>query len=248
MLPTLERMIEADTIKEVWSLYLDWVSDFGFDRVMYGFTPYWQSESFDEVENLLFLSNHDQDYLDTFIGKKLYRDAPMVRWATENVGAASWREVAEAYVAGRLTPAERRVIEFNRAMGVVAGYSISFKDVSIRAKGGVGLVARRDITQDRVDAIWDEHGRLLLIVSTLMHLKVSTLPRRVGTPLTQRQREALEWVADGKTTQDIALLMGISTAMVEKHLRLAREALDVETTAHAVAKASRLNQIFVVEG
>ena len=43
--------------------------------------------------------------------------------------------------------------------------------------------------------------------------------------LSPRQRESLEWVADGKTTQDVALLMGVSAAMVEKHLRLAREAL-----------------------
>jgi LuxR family transcriptional regulator len=40
--------------------------------------------------------------------------------------------------------------------------------------------------------------------------------------------------------------MEISPAMVEKHLRLAREALSVETTAQAVAKASFLNQIFVL--
>lgn len=51
-------------------------------------------------------------------------------------------------------------------------------------------------------------------------------------------------MADGKTTQDVALLMGVSPAMVEKHLRLAREALAVETTAQAVAKAALLNMIF----
>ncbi|HMS96421.1 MAG TPA: hypothetical protein PKA03_14605, partial [Tabrizicola sp.] len=51
-------------------------------------------------------------------------------------------------------------------------------------------------------------------------------------------------VADGKTTQDVALLMGVSAAMVEKHLRLAREALAVETTAQAVAKGAMLNMIF----
>ena len=62
--------------------------------------------------------------------------------------------------------------------------------------------------------------------------------------LTSRQREALEWVADGKTSQDIALLMEVSAAMVEKHLRLARVALDVGTTAQAVAKASLMNLIF----
>jgi len=51
-------------------------------------------------------------------------------------------------------------------------------------------------------------------------------------------------VADSKTTQDIAILMGVSAAMIEKHLRLARDTLDVKTTAQAVAKAAMLNMIF----
>ena len=57
----------------------------------------------------------------------------------------------------------------------------------------------------------------------------------------------LEWVGDGKTTQDIAILLGLTAATVEKHLRLAREALDVETTAQAVLKAAFYNQMFVIE-
>mgnify|MGYP003382976736 CR=1 FL=1 len=44
---------------------------------------------------------------------------------------------------------------------------------------------------------------------------------------------------------DIALIMGIAPPTVEKHLRLARETLGVETTAHALIKAAFLNQVFV---
>ena len=40
------------------------------------------------------------------------------------------------------------------------------------------------------------------------------------------------------------MLMEISPAMVEKHLRLTREALSVDTTAQAVAKAALMNLIF----
>jgi len=65
--------------------------------------------------------------------------------------------------------------------------------------------------------------------------------------LTKRQREVLQWVGDGKTTQDIAILLDLTSATIEKHLRLAREALDVETTAQAVLKAAFLNQMFVIE-
>jgi LuxR family transcriptional regulator len=81
-----------------------------------------------------------------------------------------------------------------------------------------------------------------------VHLKIMTLP--VSLPnqaLTRRQREALEWVGDGKTMQDIAQIMGLTQATIEKHLRLARETLNVETTAQAVAKAAFQNQMFVLE-
>jgi LuxR family transcriptional regulator len=79
----------------------------------------------------------------------------------------------------------------------------------------------------------------------MMHLTIVHLPQLSRhRALSPRQCEALEWVADGKTTLDVALLMGVSPAMVEKHLRLAREALAVETTAQAVAKGALLNMIF----
>ena len=57
----------------------------------------------------------------------------------------------------------------------------------------------------------------------------------------------LEWVGDGKTVQDTAVIMGLTPPTVEKHLRLARQALNVETTAQAVLKAAFQNQIFVLE-
>lgn len=55
--------------------------------------------------------------------------------------------------------------------------------------------------------------------------------------------EALDVVCDGKTAQDIALLTVFSAATVEKYLGLAREALDVESTAQAVLD----NQMSCVE-
>jgi len=133
-------------------------------------------------------------------------------------------------------------------MKVTAGYTISFKSVSARSKGAISLAARAGTTQDEADAIWAEHGDDILLMNNVAHLKILSLPYRPpNRSLTKRQREALEWVGDGKTTQDIALLMGLTVATVEKHLRLAREALSVETTAQAVLKAALHHQMFVIE-
>ncbi len=152
-------------------------------------------------------------------------------------------------MAGRLSEKERAIIDFNVKSGVRAGYSISFRDVSVRSKGAIGLCAKEGLRQHDVDEIWKEHGREITVINNVTHLRITAMPfassRRALTP---RQREVLEWVGDGKTMADIATIMGLTAATVEKHLRLAREALDVDTTAQAVLKASFQNQIFIVAG
>ena len=82
-----------------------------------------------------------------------------------------------------------------------------------------------------------------MIIAGVAHLKILSLPIPKQM-LTKRQREVLEWVADGKTVMDTAQILGLNRATVEKHLRLAREALGVDTTPQAVLKASFHNQIY----
>ncbi len=242
----LERITAATSVEAVWTELTAMTARHGFDRLIYGFTRFRTAQSLGDPDDLLILTNHDPAYSDHFIGGRLYMHAPMLRWAAENTGACSWSWIAEQ--APRLSEAELEVVEFNQKMGVAAGYSISFPALSQRAQGVLALTARRGMTQREADAVWHDHGRCLLQLATVAHLKITTLPYTgARRPLTKRQREALEWVGDGKTTQDIAVLMGLTPATVEKHLRLAREALDVETTAQAVLKASFQNQIFVVQ-
>ncbi len=248
LVPYLERVLEAKSIQAVWDLHLRKMAEYGFDRLLYGFTRFRTARlQFGSVEDVLILSNHPQQYIDAFVHSGLYNHAPMVSWALENEGPASWRLIRQVVEAGELTATERKVLELNARYGIVAGYSISFSDLSVRAKGAIGLCARPGMTQEEVDAMWDVHGREITVMNNLAHLKLTAMPFASSRrPLTPRQREALEWVGDGKTMQDIATIMGLTPATVEKHLRLAREALDVETTAQAVLKASYQNQIFIV--
>lgn len=248
LVPHLERVLEAKSIQAIWDLHLAKMAEYGFDRLIYGFTRFRTSQnSFGNADDVLMLSNHDPAYLDAFIYSGLYLYGPMVRWALENEGPASWRLIYEVLARGDLTPGERKLVELNARFNVRAGYSISFRDLSVRAKGAIGLCARPGLSQDDVDAMWAVHGREITVINNLTHMKLTGMPfassRRALTP---RQREVLEWVGDGKTMQDIATIMGVTPATVEKHLRLAREALDVETTAQAVLKASYQNQIFIV--
>ncbi|MBE3637732.1 helix-turn-helix transcriptional regulator [Mangrovicoccus algicola] len=243
----LEAVIDAHTMEQVWQIHVEAMAEFGFDRLIYGFTRFRTANSFGAPEDLLILTNHDAAYTDRFIGENMYFHAPMVKWASENVGACSWGWINDA--SGGMTPSELKVVEFNRAQGVTAGYSVSFNNSSRRSKGAIALTGARGTSQAELDAMWARHGREIVLMNNVAHLKIIDLPfTHTKRSLTKRQRETLEWVGDGKTTQDIATIMGLTAATIEKHLRLAREALDVDTTAQAVLKASFQNQIFVIEG
>lgn len=247
LLPRLSAMTNAPSVEALWALHQREMTGFGFDRLIYGFTRYRTDNGLGDPQDWVLLSTQSPAYMRGFFDQGLYKHAPMLRWALANDGACSWSRMMEPDHHARLSEAARKVLEFNQSMGVTAGYTVSFRSVSERAKGAIALTARAGMTQEDVDQLWQRRGEEITLINNLLHLKLLSLPYSGGRNLTKRQREVLQWVGDGKTTQDIALLLGVTPATVEKHLRLAREALNVETTAQAVLKVSFQNQMFTMD-
>ncbi|GHG81056.1 helix-turn-helix transcriptional regulator [Pseudodonghicola xiamenensis] len=244
----LENITRAATLEQLWAAHCEQMADYGFDRLFYGYTRYRTETSLGDPEDFVILTNHGKAYVDGFLHQGLYFHAPMLHWALKNEGAGSWRRIAQLHAAEQMTPKARQVYEFNQLHGVTAGYTVSFHSATLRTKGAISLCACAGMTQDDVEATWQAHGQDILLINNVAHLKILSLPHVTSNrTLTKRQREALQWVGDGKTMQDIAVLMGLTPATVEKHLRLAREALAVETTTQAVLKAALHNQMFILE-
>ena len=245
LLALLNRIAAASSIDEAWEIATGHFACLGFRRINYGFTRFRHLKTIGDPDDALFLSSCDSEYVKRYFQGGFYAKTPVFRWAERSSGICTWTWVKEAFEAGRLSAEEVEAVRQNVAMGVTAGISVSFPEVSSRSKGALGLIADPGLSHVDVDAILAARRQEILAVANMMHLTILHLPQLSRQrALSPRQREALEWVADGKTTQDVALLMGVSPAMVEKHLRLAREALAVETTAQAVAKAALLNMIF----
>lgn len=244
----LQRLCNSASLECLWESHCKKMSDFGFDRLIYGCSNYVSPAGLGDFEDFIVLSNHNRDYTGKFLNDGLFRDSPMMAWALNNSGSRSWRISTERLEAGDLSDVEKQVYAFNHKMGVTAGYTISFPTASHMSKAAIALTARRGLTQDTVDEIWAAYGDEIELINGIVHLKISTLPyTRPKRALTNRQREVLEWVGLGKTVQEIATLIGRTPATVEKHLRLAREALNVDTTAQALMKASFQHQIFTIQ-
>lgn len=247
LMDQIHDVCRCTSLQDVWQLQREVFDAYGFDRIIYGYSRFFTLNNFGPREDILILSNHSPEYLKCYTEEEMYVHSPMAIWAARNTGACSWRWVTENLEL--MGERQREVLEVNRRLQVNAGYTITFPSATSRTRGVIAATAKPGLNQDEVDDIWREIGRDLEAFANVSHLKIISLPIETQRqPLTTRQREALEWVSDGKTTQDIATIMEVSVATVEKHLRIAREKLGVDTTAQAVAKASFFNQIYMVAG
>ena len=245
MLDFLDQLVRTTSLQQVWHLLCGRMETFGFDRLIYGYTKFATEHGIGELEDALFLTNHDPDYFNEFIGNRMFLHAPVTRWARHNPsGSISWGDIWAQ--PENLSAEEREVIAFNKQMKVQAGYTIAMPTASPRSYALLAMAATPGMTQVQLDAIWASQGREIEVLCNLAHLKIASLPIETKRPkLSKRQLEALEWVAAGKSNQDVATIMGVSVPTIEKHLRLAREKLGVETTPQAVAKLTFLNQMYV---
>jgi DNA-binding CsgD family transcriptional regulator len=60
--------------------------------------------------------------------------------------------------------------------------------------------------------------------------------------LTQRETEVLAWVAEGKSNNDVGIILGIRSVTVKKHLEHIFQKMGVETRTAAVAFALRASR------
>jgi len=244
----LSPYLKARSVEELWALHTAQMAEFGFDRLLYAFTCFQSAHSVSNPEDALILTNYPSEYIDTYVSKGLFREAPMMKWASRNVGSISWRYMWDETDGAVPSCQQRDLKALNHRFGVTSGYTISFPMAIKRSAAGIGLVARDGMDQADVDALWACRGEEIEIINHVAHLAITQLPATGQSRiLTPRQSEVLELVAGGKSVRDIALILGRKAATVDKHLRGARDSLGVETTAQAVRKASVLNQIFIVE-
>ncbi|WP_250157351.1 helix-turn-helix domain-containing protein [Tianweitania aestuarii] len=86
--------------------------------------------------------------------------------------------------------------------------------------------------------------RAVAKVELLCGYALSMLAGKLGAtsnndPLTERERECLFWVAEGKTTEEVGVILGVSTSTANSHLTSSIQKLGARNRALAIATAIR---------
>lgn len=141
--------------------------------------------------------------------------------------------------------------KFNQVFSDASDFGITERGISVPVRGPFGDCGLLSVTRDCSPDEWKKFMPTVIgelqYAAVHMHdnvMKSGILPKALARPsLSKREQEIIQWVALGKSQQDIGDILSISHRTVEVHIRSGREKLGALTTAQAVGRAISLGLV-----
>lgn len=227
----IRSLDKARSAGDVCTELLKIAGQFGFEHVLAGTIPTPGSSTLQQKSHVVlncWPSGWAQRY---FTHGYLFRD-PAIRRVTESTTPFAWSELDRLCVDD---PAARRVMDEAGDFRLKAGFTVPLVTLD-------GQTAGFSLAGERMEIPPEGRGMLTLLATYALGRAIELLdtpssPHPVR--LTRREREALQWAAEGKSEAEIGEIMQISEHGVDKHMRAVRLKLGTRTRTHAVAEAIR---------
>lgn len=138
-----------------------------------------------------------------------------------------------------------QMLEEARSYGISHGVSIATHDWN-GCKSMMSLVRDKPLDRNEQEkAYLTASARLIsaCIHHAGFHLLEADEGFQLKESLTRREKEVLQWIAQGKTTWEISVIMSISAATVAYHVKNLMQKMDVHNRQQALAVALRLGLV-----
>lgn len=183
----------------------------------------------------LIMSSFPSSWTDVYFGRNLVSHDPLLNHAADIAVPFLWRWL---HTLKPLTPDEEGILTVAARAGLNGGMT-----VPLLAPHGAWAIV--NFASPHEWEIEPHMGRLGLYAA-IFHLRFVELAGAgrafpADVKLTPRELACLRWMAEGKTTPETALILGISVHTARAYTKSLLAKLGVNTRAMAVARAFRLD-------
>lgn len=232
----IERLQQLTSYDEICHHITQEMAWFGFSCV----TDWSMPRAGAQLKDSIWLNNRPPEYVDRYAEKKYVLRDPLVRELRHNLHPFSWDDVRERR---ELTKVEKTILDEGRDFGACNGFIVPIVTLSgsssIFAPCGLDPdLSQRARSAIEIIGIYSHHALQRALLQQKRH-------DAAHTPLTQREREIMQWVAVGKTDDEIGKILSISTATVHEHVESSKRKLDAFRRTYAVVQAIRLGEISI---
>ncbi len=231
----IEKSNGARTPQELVGLFEQATSQFGFGKIAYADLT---SGLHNRPEMPGFVLSYPVDWVKHYFAHQYERLDPSTQYLFVSRAPFTWEELPRLMTVGKK---QARLMAEARDAGLKAGLSIPLH-------GPHGSTSAIALASDSDDAEPAKHKHTLQALAVQFHTVYAGLhpelnPEPVAIRLTPRESECLRWCADGKSSWEIGMIIGISEHGVSFHLKNAMSKLQVTSRVAAVVKAIRLGLI-----
>jgi LuxR family transcriptional regulator, quorum-sensing system regulator BjaR1 len=222
----------ARNLEDITTQVLRHLSQIGAEHVIAGTYPADEPNRRRQLGHAIF-GNYPREWLERYLARHYISKDPIVLRTRANANPFFFDEAAPFTVAD---PEARRIAEEAREFNLAQGFACAMQTLDGQMVGFT--VAGRHFETDP-----DMRGVLTLIASyaigRAIALQQESSNQSKKIPLSPREREALQWAAEGKADWEIGEVMNISEHGADKHMRSVRAKLGVINRTQAVAEAIR---------
>ncbi|MBB4380283.1 LuxR family transcriptional regulator [Bradyrhizobium sp. SBR1B] len=228
---------QTHSLKALFELLVGYAAKEGFGEVAYGALNFVQPIRLEEYPPPTVAVKWPPDWCERYFKRKYHIIDPVVRRTPKLSRPFLWDQLAEHY---QLQPDEKRVLEEAREAGLKHGMSVPLF-------GPLGRISVMSFASAFDDADPQERIGHLNTLACLFHTAYSEIARPCSTncetkvTLSKRELSCMRWVAEGKSSWEIGMILGISENTVNFHVKNTMRKLGATSRIQAVAMAIRLD-------
>lgn len=240
MMKNLESYIEqintAGTPDEAFARFCAIMQRHGYDRIAYSLITDHPSLGLNRQHGLA--TSYPQDWMNVYTEKNYMEVDPVTRRCLQSRKPFFWNDVvAEPTIAAPSLNLMREAQDAGVTDGI--GMSLTGKTGELV---GIGLArTHMDGKPGKSDYAFLAGAYLLSVYFHETYRDMLSPPQRIQ--LSQREVEVLCWAAEGKTDEEIALLLRISSNTVRFHWKNIFSKLEANGRIYAITKAIRMQLI-----
>ncbi len=200
-------------------------TEYGLDHVAYAGSNPVSGRVFGKM-------TYSKEWQEHYLSNGYFRIDPTLHEARRSIAPVDW---------SRLEPSEN----FQKVFKDAHDFGIGKQGLTVPVHGPLGDTGGLSVVSSLPADEWEKLRHTIIkdlqAYAVHIHDKIvqsdTPLNTILHTPLSRREVEILQWIAAGRSQQDIADILSISHRTVEVHLRSARTKLNALTTAQAVGRA-----------
>ncbi|HXW24996.1 MAG TPA: LuxR family transcriptional regulator [Xanthobacteraceae bacterium] len=230
----IEDFDRTNTPEEVVEQLASALLVFGFSTILITGVP----EPPQRVEPYFLMNGWPRGWSRHHADASNYADDPTAAWCRRTINPFEWSQP----LPGPDRSPSLAVVPTSEDLGMGTGFLVPV----IRASGStscVTMAGERPQFESRA-------RRAVYLLSLYAHARAVSLldctdgagPRR---ELTLREREVLQWIAAGKSSWDVSVILGISERTVNWLISRAARKLNAVNRTHAVVNAIRAGQLYI---